>query len=42
LTYTSLDRGEAEVLALAVEHSARLVIMDERKCGNMPGGFAYP
>jgi uncharacterized protein len=31
LTYTGLDRGEAEVLALAVEHSARLVIIDERK-----------
>lgn len=31
LTYTGLDRGEAEVLALAVEHKARLVIMDERK-----------
>jgi uncharacterized protein len=31
LTYTGLDRGEAEVLALAVEHKARLVIVDERK-----------
>jgi hypothetical protein len=31
LTYSSLDRGEAEVLALAVEHEARLVIIDERK-----------
>jgi len=31
LTYTGLDRGEAEVLAVAVEHEARLVIMDERK-----------
>jgi hypothetical protein len=31
LVYTGLDRGEAEVLALAVEHSARLVIMDERR-----------
>lgn len=31
LTYTGLDRGEAEVLALALEHEARLVIMDERK-----------
>lgn len=26
---TGLDRGEAEVLALAVEHEARLVIIDE-------------
>lgn len=31
LAYTGLDRGEAEVLALAVEREARLVIMDERK-----------
>jgi uncharacterized protein len=31
LSYSSLDRGEAEVLALAVEHEARLVIIDERK-----------
>ena len=30
LPYTGLDKGEAEVLALAVERSARLVIMDER------------
>lgn len=29
LTYIGLDQGEAEVLAL--EHSARLVIIDERK-----------
>ncbi|MCP4363357.1 MAG: DUF3368 domain-containing protein [Chloroflexi bacterium] len=31
LVYTRLDRGEAEVLALVVEHSVRLIIMDERK-----------
>lgn len=31
LAYTGLDRGEAEVLALAEEQSARLVIIDERK-----------
>lgn len=31
LTFTGLDRGEAEVLALAEERSARLVILDERK-----------
>ncbi len=31
LVYTGLDLGEAEVLALATERSARLVIMDERK-----------
>ncbi len=30
LAYAGLDRGEAEVLALAEERSARLVIIDER------------
>ncbi len=30
LAYPQLDRGEAEVLALAVETEARLVIIDER------------
>jgi predicted nucleic acid-binding protein len=29
--YAGLDRGEAEVLALAEERDARLVVMDERK-----------
>jgi predicted nucleic acid-binding protein len=29
--FTDLDQGEAEVLALAEERSARLVIIDERK-----------
>jgi predicted nucleic acid-binding protein len=31
LAYAGLDKGEAEVLTLANELSARLVIMDERK-----------
>jgi hypothetical protein len=31
LVYVGLDQGEAEVLALANERSARLVIIDERK-----------
>ncbi|RPJ55303.1 MAG: DUF3368 domain-containing protein [Dehalococcoidia bacterium] len=31
LVYVGLDQGEAEVLALASERSARLVIIDERK-----------
>jgi predicted nucleic acid-binding protein len=31
LPYQGLDRGEAEVLALAVEQDARLVVIDERK-----------
>lgn len=31
LTYAGLDSGEAEVLALAVERDARLVVVDERK-----------
>ena len=29
--YAGLDRGESEVLALAVEREARLVVIDERK-----------
>ena len=29
--YDRLDRGEASVLALAKEHNARLVIIDEKK-----------
>lgn len=31
LAYLGLDQGEAEVLALAEEHDARLVILDEKK-----------
>lgn len=31
LAYAGLDRGEAEVLALAEEREARLVVIDERK-----------
>lgn len=31
LAYVGLDRGEAAVLALAEEHEARLVILDDRK-----------
>ncbi|MFZ4661107.1 MAG: hypothetical protein ACOYNY_29105 [Caldilineaceae bacterium] len=31
LSYIGLDQGEAEVLALAVEHNAQLVVIDERK-----------
>ena len=31
LAYTGLHQGEASVLALAEEHDARLVIIDERK-----------
>jgi hypothetical protein len=30
-TFVGLDRGEAEVLALAIERSARLVVIDERR-----------
>ena len=39
---TGLDRGEAEVLALAQEQQARLVIVDERKARRMARrmGFA--
>lgn len=31
LAFTGLDQGEAEVMALAEERSARLVVLDERK-----------
>lgn len=31
LVFTGLDRGESEVLALAIERQARLVVIDERK-----------
>lgn len=31
LVYTGLDKGEAEVLALAIERTAKLVVIDERK-----------
>lgn len=31
LAFTGLDRGEAEVLALAEEREARIVLLDERK-----------
>lgn len=31
LAFTGLDRGEAEVMALAEERGARLVVLDERK-----------
>ena len=30
-TFVGLDQGEAEVLALAIERSARLVVIDERR-----------
>ena len=29
--YVGLDKGEAEALALAVEHDARLILLDEKK-----------
>jgi predicted nucleic acid-binding protein len=31
LSYIGLDQGETKVLALAVEHNAQLVVIDERK-----------
>jgi predicted nucleic acid-binding protein len=31
LVYIGLDRGEAEVLALAIEKQAQLIVMDERR-----------
>ena len=29
--YVGLDKGEAEALALAIEHDARLILLDEKK-----------
>ncbi|MBE2219920.1 MAG: DUF3368 domain-containing protein [Anaerolineae bacterium] len=40
--YIGLDRGESEVLALALERSARLVIMDERKGRRYAKRLALP
>ncbi len=42
LLYTSLDRGEAEVLALANELAARLVIIDERKARSYAKRLGLP
>ncbi|MCZ7673201.1 MAG: DUF3368 domain-containing protein [Chloroflexi bacterium] len=40
--YLGLDRGESEVLALALERSARLVIMDERQGRRYAQRLALP
>ncbi|MGB4868435.1 MAG: DUF3368 domain-containing protein [Candidatus Promineifilaceae bacterium] len=42
LVYLGLDRGESEVLALALERSARLVIMDECKGRRYAQRLALP
>ena len=42
LRYSGLDRGEAEVLALAEEQGARLVIMDERRGRRYAGRLGIP
>jgi len=42
LTFSSLDRGEAEVLALALELNARLVIIDERAARKFAQRLALP
>lgn len=42
LSLTGLDRGEAEVLVLAEEQEARLVILDEKKLVVMRNGWAFP
>jgi uncharacterized protein len=40
LVYVGLDRGESEVLALALERNARLVILDERRGACMRNDWA--
>ena len=42
LAYGGLDRGEAEVLALAEEQLARLVIIDERKGRRYARRMGFP
>jgi uncharacterized protein len=42
LTYSGLDRGEAEVLALAEEVDARLVVLDERKGRKFAARLGFP
>lgn len=42
LAYAGLDRGEAEVLALAEEQAARLVIIDERSGRRYARRLALP
>ncbi len=42
LAYSGLDRGEAEVMALAEERSARLVIIDERKGRRYARRMGFP
>jgi predicted nucleic acid-binding protein len=42
LVYVGLEQGEAEVLALAEERSARLVIMDERRGRRYAKRLSYP
>lgn len=42
LVFTGLDRGEAEVLALAEERNARLVVLDERKARRFAERLGLP
>ena len=42
LAYIGLDRGESEVLALAEERRARLVILDERKARRYARRLEFP
>jgi predicted nucleic acid-binding protein len=42
LAYVGLGPGEAEVLALAIEQEARLVIIDERKARRYAQRFGLP
>lgn len=42
LAFTGLDRGEAEVLALAEEKEARLVVLDEKKARRFAARLGIP
>lgn len=42
LAFTGLDRGEAEVLALAEEREARLVVLDEKKARRFAARLGIP
>jgi hypothetical protein len=42
LAYTGLDRGEAEVLALAEQHDARLVIADDKRARRYAKRLGFP
>ncbi len=42
LSYSGLDRGEAEVLALAEDEDTQLVVLDERKARKYAARLGFP